>query len=162
MTSSPLRVVWRWVHPNPTEHHELLKLELPGAWEPPASSRAFNMVKVKGPSLVFLMETEKKKSYLEKLRCRLKFDNLFIVPQRNLSGSLALLWSNDLDLHIHTFSPHHIEAVVNPRIDDAWRFTGFYGAPEVANREDSWYLLWHLATQFNRPWVCIGDFNKIT
>ena len=91
------------------------------------------MVKAKGPRLVFLMETKKMKSYLEKLRCRLKFDNLFIVPRRNLSGCLALLWSNDLDLHIRMFSPHHIDAVVNPRIDDAWRFTGFYGAPEVAN-----------------------------
>lgn len=77
------------------------------------------MVKAKGPNLVFFMETKKKKSYLEKLRCRLKFDNLFIVPQRNLSGGLALLWSNDLNLHIRTFLPHHIDVVVNPRIDDA-------------------------------------------
>ena len=91
------------------------------------------MVKAKGPSLVFLMETKRMKSYLEKLRCRLKFDNLFIVPRRNLNGGLALLWSKDLELHIHTFSPYHIDAVVNPRIDDAWRFTRFYRAPEVAN-----------------------------
>ena len=52
--------------------------------------------------------------------------------------------------------------MVNPRVDDAWRFTGFYGAPETANREDSWSLLCHLSTQFDLPWVCIGDFNEIT
>ena len=92
------------------------------------------------------METKKKKSYLERLWCRLGYDNLFIVPQRNLSGGLALLWMNEIDLHIRTFSPYHINAVVNPRIDDAWRFTRFYGAPEVANREDSWTLLHHLST----------------
>lgn len=86
------------------------------------------MVKAKGLSLVFLMETKKKKSYLEKLRCRLKFDNLFIIPRSNLSGGLAFLWSNDLNLHISTFSPHHIDVVVNSRIDDAWHFTGFYEA----------------------------------
>jgi len=32
----------------------------------------------------------------------------------------------------------------------------------VANREDSWLVLHHLASQFNLPWVCIGDFNEIT
>lgn len=40
-----------------------------------------DLVKEKAPKVIFLMETKKKKkSYLEKLRCRLKFDNLFIVP----------------------------------------------------------------------------------
>ena len=33
---------------------------------------------------------------------------------------------------------------------------------EVANREDSWTLLRHLATQTSFPWVCLGDFNEIT
>ena len=32
----------------------------------------------------------------------------------------------------------------------------------MANREDSWLVLHHLASQFNLPWVCIGDFNEIT
>ena len=121
-----------------------------------------DLVKAKGPRVIFLMETRKKKSYLERLRCRLKFDNMFIVPRRNLGGGLALLWNNDLNLHIRTFSPRHIDAVVNPGIDDAWRFTGFYGAPEAANREDSWSVLRHLGSQFVLPWVCIGDFNEIT
>ena len=30
-----------WLSPSPAVSHELLKLELPGAWEPLASSRAF-------------------------------------------------------------------------------------------------------------------------
>nr|POE66068.1 putative ribonuclease h protein [Quercus suber] len=107
------------------------------------------------------METRTKASYLEKLRCKLKFNNLFVVPRKNRGGGLALLWMNDLNLHIRTFSPRHIDAVINPGIDDAWRFTGFYRAPEVANREDSWLVLRHLPSQFNLPWVCIGDFNEI-
>ena len=117
------------------------------------------LVKSKGPRLVFLMETKKKNSYMEKIRCHLKFDNMFLVPRRHFSGGFALFWSNDLDLHIRTFSPHHIDAVVN---DDAWRFTGFYRALKIANREDSWSLLRHLSTQLDLPWVCLGDFNEIT
>lgn len=77
-----------------------------------------DLVKAKDPNLVFLMENRKKKSYLEQLHCRLIFDNLFIVPRKNLGGGLALLWSNDINLHIRTFSPQHIDAVINPRIDD--------------------------------------------
>ena len=120
-----------------------------------------DILKDKGPNLVFLMETRAKASYLEKLRCRLKFDNVFVVSRKNRGGGLALLWMNNLNLHIRTFSPRHIDAVINPGIDDAWRFTGFYGAPEMANREDSWLVLRHLASQFNLPWVCIGNFNEI-
>jgi len=121
-----------------------------------------DIVKAKGPNLIFLMETKKKSSYLEKVRCHLKFDNLFVVPRRHLNGGLALLWKNELNLHIRTFSPHHIDTVVNPRIDNTWQFTGFYGAPETVNQEDSWSLLRYLSTQFNLLWVCIGDFNEIT
>ena len=80
------------------------------------------------------------------------------MPRKNLGGGLVLLWSNDINLHIR----RHIEAMINPRIDDAWHFTGFYRAPKVANREDSWSVLHHLASQLDLPWVCIGDFNEIT
>ena len=106
------------------------------------------------------METKKKNSYLEKLRCKLKFDNLLIMPRRNRGGGLALLWMDDMNLHIQTFLPRHIDAVINLGIDDAWRFKGFNRAPEVANREDSWLVLCHLASQYNLSWVCIGDFNE--
>lgn len=76
-------------------------------------------MKAKDPNLLFLMETKKKKSYLERLRCRLKFENMFIVPRRNLGGGLTQLWKNDLNLHVQTFSPLHIDTIVNPGIDDA-------------------------------------------
>ena len=62
------------------------------------------LVKAKSPNLVFLMETRKKNSYVERLRCRLKVDNLFIVLRSNRGGGLALLWMGDLNLYIQTFS----------------------------------------------------------
>ncbi|XP_075663122.1 uncharacterized protein LOC142632636 [Castanea sativa] len=58
--------------------------------------------------------------------------------------------------------PSKEHPVVNPRVDDAWRFTGFYGSPEVANREDSWTVSRHLGSQFSMLWVCIEDFIEIT
>ena len=46
-------------------------------------------------------------------------------------------------------------------MDDAWRFTGFYGDPETASRENSWNLLRDLSQRLALPWVCVGDFNEI-
>ena len=33
---------------------------------------------------------------------------------------------------------------------------------KVANQEDSWSVLRHLASQLDLPWVCVSDFNEIT
>lgn len=157
-----LFLYWRWLLPSHAGHHELPELELSRAWEPEVSSRAFQVSERKRSQPGFSDGNQKENSYMEKIRCCLRFDNMFVVLRRNLSGNLALFWMNDLDLHIRTFSLQHIDAVVNLRIDDAWRLTGFYGALEVVNREDSWSLLRHLSSQFVLPWVCIGDFNEIT
>lgn len=104
----------RWLSTSTAVHHELCQLELLWAWEPTASSRAFGTGESKEPKTwFFLMETRKKNSYLERLRCRLKFDNLFIVPRRNRGGGLALLLMDELNLHIRTFSPRRINTVIN-------------------------------------------------
>ena len=42
-----------------------------------------------------------------------------------------------------------------------WRFTGFYGHPESHRRYESWQLLAFLNSQFQLPWLCLGDFNEI-
>jgi endonuclease/exonuclease/phosphatase family metal-dependent hydrolase len=47
------------------------------------------------------------------------------------------------------------------RIDASWKFTGFYGHPDVEKRHEAWALLRHLASLFPYPWICIGDFNEI-
>ncbi|XP_073014526.1 uncharacterized protein [Primulina eburnea] len=48
--------------------------------------------------------------------------------------------------------------------EQEWRFTGFYGHPEVAMRHSSWELLHRLKdmTEFREmPWIVGGDFNEI-
>ena len=72
-----------------------------------------------------------------------------------------MFWKSDLDVDVQTFSTNHIDAIVNQRVDNAWRFTGFYEDPNTANQENSWGLLRALSHQFNLPWVCMGDFNEI-
>lgn len=48
------------------------------------------MVMKNSPSIVFLMETKSKDKFLINLCHRLELENLFIVPQNNTSGGLAL------------------------------------------------------------------------
>ena len=64
-------------------------------------------------------------------------------------------------LDVLTSSDNHIDGVMDQGMDDAWRFTGFYGDPETASRENSWNLLRDLSQRLALPWVCVGDFNEI-
>ena len=93
------------------------------------------MVKKQSPTIIFLMETRSKESFLKNLRSKLELDNVHIVPRLNIGGGLALYWKKGIDLHVLDSSPSHIDAVINPGVDDTWRFTGFYGNPVTANRE---------------------------
>ena len=93
------------------------------------------MVKKQSPTIIFLMETRSKESFLKNLRSKLELDNVHIVTRLNIGGGLALYWKKGIDLHVLDLSPSHIDAVINPGVDDTWRFTGFYGNPVTANRE---------------------------
>ena len=42
-----------------------------------------------------------------------------------------------------------------------WRMTGFYGNLEKILRRESWNLLRYLNSQYQMPWVFLGDFNEI-
>ena len=44
---------------------------------------------------------------------------------------------------------------------EKWRLTGFYGEPDLSKRDESWTLMRQLAAQFDKTWLCVGDFNEI-
>lgn len=90
------------------------------------------------------------------------FRNGVFVNRVGLSGGLALLWREDIDVTLQTFSRRHIDVVIEEKaLNRRWRFTGFYGHPETSKRNLSWQLLKKLASYPLLPWVCMGDFNKI-
>ena len=80
-----------------------------------------NLVREKKPKIVFLMETKKTVDEMRKLKKDLHFTRGLVVPcDRSWGGrrgGLAMLWKDDVDLHIQTYSPHHIDAIIqtNPR-----------------------------------------------
>ncbi|KAL2241476.1 UNVERIFIED_CONTAM: hypothetical protein Sindi_0788800 [Sesamum indicum] len=42
-----------------------------------------------------------------------------------------------------------------------WRFTGFYGEPNVGRYHLSWDILRNLKSQPTLPWLCCGDLNAL-
>ena len=120
-----------------------------------------DLVWVKDPSAVFLMETWSNEDHLELLLCRLHFNNKLVVPCNNKGGGLALFWKNNLNLSISSYSCSHIDSIINPGIDNAWRLTFMYGEPVTHKRMATWNLLRRLHNQHSFPWCCMGDFNEI-
>jgi exonuclease III len=121
------------------------------------------LIKEKHPSLVFLMETKLRSKKMELIRCKLGFKNLFVVDCVGKGGGgLAFLWKEEVELEIQNFSSRHINGIVtNPLSNQRWKFTGFYGQPDVARRYEGWDLLKQLANLAPEPWLCIGDFNEV-
>ena len=77
------------------------------------------------------------------------------------SGGLCLLWSDCIEVDLLTYSQEHIDVKIKDRNTAVWRFTGFYGHPDQAQRKHYWTLLRRLAGMYDLPWLCMGDFNAV-
>ena len=69
---------------------------------------------------------------------------------------------NEDRVEVVSFSNMHID----DRIDDgsqgnAWRFTSFYGHPDINQINRSWDMLCLLYDHSPLPWLCVRDFNEI-
>ena len=107
------------------------------------------------------METQLRVRDLEFLRAHLGMNGCFGVERHGHGGGLALLWDASLVVQIKSYSTYHIDAEVELLTGLRWRFTGFYGNPEVALRSRSWELLRQLNATSDLPWLIMGDFNEI-
>ena len=139
-----------------------LSLNCRGLGNPQTVNELHDLVRKKEPNIVFLMETRLQVRSLEWLRLRLRMKGCLGVERHGLGGGLALLWDSSVDVHIQSYSDHHINADVFQSDGIHWRITGFYGHPETSLRHRSWMLLRHLRSQSEVPWMVLGDFNEIT
>lgn len=78
---------------------------------------------------------------------------------RKRSGGLALLWQDPMQIHVQSFSIHHIDVLVDNDEHDKWRSTGIHGQPKDDMKHKTEELLERLAEEKVGPWVCQGDFN---
>lgn len=107
------------------------------------------------------METKLKRHSGDKVRSQLNLDCGIEVPSQGLSGGLLLLWMQDINASLRSYSKGHIDVSVQEK-DWAWRFTGIYGNPVRNLHKETWTLMRRLWDHSDLPWVLGGDFNEIT
>ncbi|XP_073272102.1 uncharacterized protein [Primulina huaijiensis] len=131
------------------------------------NQRAFGelkrLVAEKKPNLLFLSETRRRNINRPQWQMQLGYTGCFSVDCVGRSGGLCLLWMDSLSVTVTSFSAGHIDCSVIEGTKN-WRFTGFYGNPNVSHRLHSWELLRRLRgirELAGLPWLVGGDFNEI-
>ncbi|XP_060961066.1 uncharacterized protein LOC133031553 [Cannabis sativa] len=91
----------------------------------------------------------------------LGFEGCFVVEAQGRSGGLAMLWKNQEEVSVDTFSENHIDCKVSFEGQREFRFTGVYGEPNRSLRRKTWELLTTLLGRSTLPWCLMGDFNNV-
>ncbi|XP_062013506.1 uncharacterized protein LOC133729894 [Rosa rugosa] len=121
-----------------------------------------DVVRKERPRLIFLAETLCDKKQIDTLKIKIGFDHALVKEKGQFSQGLALLWMNEVPVHIHHYSARHIDAWIGaPGDPDRWRFTGIYGYASTARRNITWNLMRHLHSESDLPWIIVGDFNEL-
>ncbi|KAL4614494.1 hypothetical protein ACB092_07G058200 [Castanea dentata] len=79
------------------------------------------------PRLVQALHDMTKAKYrrMERIKNRIGLANGLIVPCVGRKGGLAMLWAREIDLEIKSYSPSHIDVVINDTEKSfKWRLTG--------------------------------------
>lgn len=119
------------------------------------------------PDIVFLMETKLSTSEMRKINVtRLHFEGCLAVDCEGLPtsrrGGLCMLWMQPFDLHLISYSAHHMMFRVTGDGDKSdWFCSGIYGWPDGAERYRTWQLLDSIKRDKEEGWLCMGDFNEI-
>lgn len=122
-----------------------------------SNPRTFRVVKDvirrRNPDIIFLSEVRCEQSRLVSLKTSLNLT-------QGAGGGICILWNDKVSISVVSSSWHFIDTKIS--YDSySWRFTGFYGHPEVHNRRESWNLLRSLSNVSNEPWLVGGDLNEI-
>ncbi|XP_060973975.1 uncharacterized protein LOC133039163 [Cannabis sativa] len=120
------------------------------------------LVQQQSPHVLFLMETKLAQNSNSRIRQLLHFPNGLEVPRVGLSGGLMLFWTDVVDVTLLNMGPTFFDCYMKFNGWPNFHFTGFYGAPEIANKSDSWTLFQRFGDVAPLlPWLTMGDFNEI-
>ena len=141
----------------------LLNWNCQGLRNPQTVNALKKVVKKEEPKIVFLMEMKSNKDWMVMVCDKYEFKHGVFVSSNEMNGGLALMWKEDIKVELQTFSPSHVDALVDGGIEYGWwRVMDFYGNLEMAKRPEAWVKLKQLSTTSTLPWIVIGDFNEIT
>ena len=72
--------------------------------------------------------------------------NKLIVKKPDSGGGLALIWKEEVRLEVINCTDNHVLVKVIEDDRFQWFLTGFYGWPEMNQKQKYWALLWHLSS----------------
>lgn len=78
------------------------------------------LVRDKVPNVLFRMEKKQTMDEMRKIQANLQCPNMLAVPSDHRRGGLAMFWTNDTNLHIQTYSPNHIDALIHDDPTTPW------------------------------------------
>ncbi|PON67345.1 Endonuclease/exonuclease/phosphatase [Parasponia andersonii] len=122
-----------------------------GGWSKATSA---HIAKV-APNLVFFSETKLAGGLAIRVKFSAGFSHSFVVNSKDRSRGLMLLWNDDWQITINSFSKGHIDSSIQSMDDNC------YSNPKPYLCHFSWDLLRRLKYLNLLPWLCGGDFNKI-
>lgn len=98
---------------------------------------------------------------LERVRGRCGFTEGSCLGSEGNSGGMGLWW-RDINVHIFSYSRHHIAAEVrDDNNNPVWVAVGVYGWPETENKHRTWDMMRTIQDECEVPTVFFGDFNEI-
>ncbi|RYR06082.1 hypothetical protein Ahy_B06g085879 [Arachis hypogaea] len=107
------------------------------------------------------METRASRDRMNRINRKLKFDNMFCVEPRGLSGGLGLLWKSNVNVNVYEWCDNYIKANININNDLKWQGIFVYGNPVFKKRRKLWQELTVSNISKEEPQVYLGDFNDI-
>ena len=72
----------------------------------------WNVLRQFSPSLVFLFETRLVNAWATGVRFSIGYSNAFVVDYVGWSGGILLVWKEDLDVTIRSYSRGHVDALI--------------------------------------------------
>ncbi|KAL4388623.1 hypothetical protein GQ457_09G020920 [Hibiscus cannabinus] len=112
------------------------------------------------PALVFLCETRLRNSSNSRIKASLGMNGCFTVDFGNGCNGLMLLWNNEINVNLLSYSATHIDATVDSPTG-SFRFTGFHGYYTESMKHLNWSLFDRLRQASSLPWLIGGDFNEL-
>ncbi|XP_004297985.1 PREDICTED: uncharacterized protein LOC101309247 [Fragaria vesca subsp. vesca] len=114
------------------------------------------------PNILFLSETHKTTSYVEKIRRKMRFSQGFCVDPIGIAGDLCLWWDDSLLINIVDFSKNFLDTMITlVETGEVVRATFIYGPPYQEDKEDFWNEWSFRDKEDSTPWLVIGDLNEL-
>ncbi|KAK8302591.1 hypothetical protein V6Z12_D04G097400 [Gossypium hirsutum] len=113
------------------------------------------------PDILFLCETKVHSNEFSRIQSRCRMGGCLTVSSEGKSGGLAMMWREDVDVTIQTYSKFHIDSLIKLDNGEVIRFTGSYGHPNPNLRHHAWDMLKKVKDKVNEGWIVGGDFNVI-